>query len=182
MAYRKEDSTYWFCCIFRDLVFVKDGQPMDSIEHISVFLLLRLFYSDAKSGLIISLQMEDPDHRSLPIVYQITMLLGVLAFWNMAIRFDDKSRLYNFICSLASFSFFIFAFHEPTLTIMKKLIFRLYPPQNSLHGLIYYFSIPTLTIAIAVLIALLLQRYTQGFYRLITGGRGNYRNFRKELP
>ncbi len=105
------------------------------------------------------------------LVPKISIVLGVVsALWitKFAIRSDDiTSRLVR----LSGTSFFVFAAHEPLLTICRKLLYRLIPPHSSFLALGFYFLIPAFVICV---LAALYPRMKLHFPRLTAlscGGR-----------
>jgi hypothetical protein len=71
---------------------------------------------------------------------------------------------------LFSFTFFIFAFHEPILTILKKGFFSILG-QGEMISTIIYFAAPTIAIISSIFIGYFLKKATPQFYSLLTGGR-----------
>lgn len=105
------------------------------------------------------------------IVHKISILLGVVAvLWmtRYAIRSDD---LKNHLVRLSGTSFFVFAAHEPLLTICRKISFKWVPLHSSYVAVGFYFLIPAFVIA---LLASLHPRMSVRFPRftaLACGGR-----------
>lgn len=102
---------------------------------------------------------------------KVSIVLGVIcALWitRFAIRSDDiKNRL----VWLSGTSFFVFAAHEPLLTICRKVLYRLLPPHSSFLALGFYFLIPAFVIGV---LAALYPRMKLHFPRLTAlscGGR-----------
>lgn len=101
---------------------------------------------------------------------QLSIFIGIIAVWRLydsIYQYIPKSFLSS---SLFSFSFFIYLFHEPTLTVIKKVMLRI-GGINNINIFAIYIIAPLLTIAISILIGTLLKRYTYSFYLILTGGR-----------
>ncbi|GEO07207.1 polysaccharide biosynthesis protein [Adhaeribacter aerolatus] len=96
--------------------------------------------------------------------------LGVFAVWYFYdILFKEKTFDKKYF-SIFSLSFFIFAFHEPILTIFKKgLIFLM--GQKEFTPILVYFLAPIITILISMAVGAILRQRATSFYQLITGGR-----------
>ena len=71
---------------------------------------------------------------------------------------------------VSSFTFFIFLFHEPTLTIIKKLLFRLIGNTDFSHVVVYFIA-PILTFHAGSLGARKIKYHFPELYKIITGGR-----------
>lgn len=126
----------------------------------------------------------------LSITYIILLLLNVLTkkhefnlyIHNLSIIFGIFTALYlsKFLCAnqnlkkllqwLSSCSFFIFAVHEPSLTIMKKLTYASIKPETNIMVLSIYVIIPLIVISISILLFMLLKKVTPRFLATI-GGR-----------
>jgi surface polysaccharide O-acyltransferase-like enzyme len=98
-----------------------------------------------------------------------TRLVGLLALWSV-VGFLEKRTL-KYLAGLSTFVFIVFAGHEPTLTIFRKLLYRFVPPSGAWGILLYYFLTVTATICMMVLLGTMLRNYTPGFYNFITGSR-----------
>ena len=71
---------------------------------------------------------------------------------------------------LAKYGIFIYFFHIPLQSIIKKIWFMVMPISN-ISSLIIFFVAPVITIAICSITAILLRKYMCGFYEVLTGGR-----------
>jgi surface polysaccharide O-acyltransferase-like enzyme len=71
----------------------------------------------------------------------------------------------------AGTSFFIFAFHEPVMEIIQRLILEIWSPGNDVERLLFYFMLPILVITIAIIAYTILNRFFPNFTAIITGGR-----------
>ena len=96
-------------------------------------------------------------------------LVGLLAFWNVVALLGKKTLKY--LAGLSAFVFIVFAGHEPTLTIFRKLLYRFVPPSGEWGILFYYFLTVTATICMMILLGTMLRKYMPGFYNFITGSR-----------
>lgn len=105
------------------------------------------------------------------IIHKIGILIGVLAVWAMydffVKKLKTKESKYSF---LFSFTFFIYAFHEPVLTILKKGFYSILG-QGEIISLIIYFTAPTFAILVSILIGYYFKKITPQLYSLLTGGR-----------
>jgi len=72
---------------------------------------------------------------------------------------------------LSPVAFFVFAAHEPLLTVIKKLGFYIYKPSNSFAVLALYLIAPVLTMLICIFIYFIIRRTMPVFTHIICGGR-----------
>lgn len=105
------------------------------------------------------------------LLQKTSSVVGVFAIWYFYdILFKGKSLAGKGYFSLFSLSFFIFAFHEPLLTIFKKgLIFM--AGNTEFTSILVYFLAPIITILICMAVGTLLRQQASSFYQFITGGR-----------
>lgn len=102
---------------------------------------------------------------------KLSILIGIISLWTIYdIVMKGKTQPNKIILFLTSFSFFIYAFHEPTLILIKKGLFYILGSEEII-GLMIYFVAPIITIFISIFVAYFLKKYIPKFYYLITGGR-----------
>lgn len=82
-----------------------------------------------------------------------------------------RERLRMVLTALGGASFFVFAVHEPTLTLMRKLAYRELAPVGDGLALLLFFVTPVLTIALALAAHAGLKRVAPGFLAWVSGGR-----------
>jgi surface polysaccharide O-acyltransferase-like enzyme len=110
----------------------------------------------------------DEDVFGLNILSNLGILLGILSTWFLYDHIDHgQLTKYSF---LFGSTFFIFAFHEPLLTILKKGMFFLLGRTN-LTSILIYVVAPVVAIVVSMVLSLVLKRYTPRFYSFATGGR-----------
>ena len=107
-------------------------------------------------------------------IHQAIIILGIPAFWGATGIFLN-SPANKILLNVARFSFFVFATHEPIMTIFRKIFYLFMPPRNSLQELAYYISLPGLTVVVTVLTAILLNKLSPKFFGIITGQRLSHR-------
>ena len=84
----------------------------------------------------------------------------------------SKRPLGAYLISLAPYSFFIFALHEPLLTILRKIWLRLWGPSD-LSQLFGYFLIPAVIIIALILLYKVLEKHAEFLLRVVAGRRRN---------
>lgn len=101
-------------------------------------------------------------------------LCGLYAVWVVydLLTNKDKGELtkvipYKWICG---YSFFIYLFHEPTFSVIKKLGLAIFG-VNELSIITLYYINPWIMVAVAVLVARIMQHMIPSVYKILTGGR-----------
>lgn len=104
------------------------------------------------------------------LLRNICLLIGVLFLWIIT---DYLSTLWSFnlIAKICTRTFFIFAIHEPMLTIIKKLTF-LITGTNSVGLFLTYIFNPIIVILIALYLSNILEKIMPKLYSVLVGGRG----------
>ncbi len=105
----------------------------------------------------------------MSVLNKVTLLVGVVAIWIIYDQLDGNANIKAFN-PLFSFSFFLYAFHEPVLTMVKKGLFFVLG-NSQLVSFTVYILAPTLTIILSISVGFLLKKYIPKIYDLATGGR-----------
>ena len=105
------------------------------------------------------------------LIHKTSIVFGIMALWSVYdLLMKHKESPGKWLLSISSFSFFLYAAHEPILTMLKKgFIFILGTSQTT--SLLAYFLVPLATIFICLTMAYLLKKITPGFYHILSGGR-----------
>lgn len=105
------------------------------------------------------------------ILHKLSILVGIIAIWllydHLFNQMDISKKRFYF---LLEFNFFLYAFHEPLLTIIKKAFYFIFG-QSDLSSLINYLFAPSIAIFISILVGFYVKKYLPRYYKLITGGR-----------
>lgn len=111
------------------------------------------------------------DFQGALIFSKICILFGLITVWFL---YDyivkDRDITQKKYYSLFAYSFFLFAFHEPFSTIVKKTLLRLMG-DSPLHVLVSYFATILIVILVSLLAGYSVKRLVPGVYRVLTGGR-----------
>lgn len=102
--------------------------------------------------------------------HKIVILLGILWIWSLTSEFIEtwtSKRLQ----SISYISFFVFAFHEPLVTVLKKLSIMIFKPQETVIITFIYFLVPISATIISICVGVLLRRMAPSLYRTATGNR-----------
>jgi peptidoglycan/LPS O-acetylase OafA/YrhL len=102
---------------------------------------------------------------------KISIFMGVAAVLASTHLLHSTKRIKRALLALSDYSFFVFAFHEPFLTLMKKWLFVIIKPIGTIEVTAIYFIAPTITIFTSITIFYCLKKILPGFSSVITGGR-----------
>jgi len=118
------------------------------------------------SDLIFSIKLEY--HIVSQIVHKLQILISLLFLWSISHYFLIP-KIREILLKLSIYSFFLFAFHEPLLSLLTKVLYKTHLPDNNTIVLIYYIFTPLMTIAISLIVAFIIRSITPHFYELISG-------------
>lgn len=105
------------------------------------------------------------------MILKTSLILGVFSIWFLYdLFFKNTDFSLMRMGSLFSFSFIIYVFHEPLLTIIKKALFH-FMGFSELSSLLIYFLAPILSIIISILVGINLLKRTPKLYKILTGNR-----------
>ncbi len=110
-------------------------------------------------------------HAFSPYLHKIGIVLGASAALCSTKFVAQNERLQSLIGRLSSASFFVYAIHEPLLTILRKISYKLISPSSPSTILVLYIFIPTITILFAVVAYRGFARVAPGPASIVTGGR-----------
>jgi len=99
-----------------------------------------------------------------------TRVVGTMAIWCASDLIAGK--LQKVCLNLSGFAFFVYAAHEPTVTVLKEVFQRLSKNPNSITIMVQYLLVVTIATLVTLAAGSLLQRYTPKFFQVITGARG----------
>ncbi len=105
-----------------------------------------------------------------PILHNAGIIIGIF-FWFKVVSYlliNGKIRVHTFLLQSA---FFLFAIHEPLLTIIKRILFIAFHPQSDLYLTFFFFFVVLVVVVLSLLIYWLLKRMLPRFTTAITGGR-----------
>jgi surface polysaccharide O-acyltransferase-like enzyme len=105
-------------------------------------------------------------------VHKAMILLGIPAIWWAAGRIaGHKGSVKNWLTTFSGASFFVFAAHEPLLSIVRKLAFRAVQPNSGASILSLYFLVPVFLIAFLLACYRGMNALAPTFVAVITGER-----------
>lgn len=117
------------------------------------------------------LSFIDNDLTLIKLLHKIAIITGIAAFWN---GYNFLHNRYNFFkenkMKAYSVTFFIYAFHEPTLTFFKKGLFFVFGVEEKSY-LTLFFLAPVLTLLVSYYVAIIFKKQFNSIYNITTGGR-----------
>lgn len=117
---------------------------------------------------IILLYFNTQQNFLVTILHKSAIAVGIVSLWGIYdVMLQDKKQA---LLKFAAFSFFLYAFHEPVLMIIKTIFFYLMA-KSALNSLLIYILAPAITIVLGIFVAHQLKKRMPEFYGLITGGR-----------
>lgn len=139
------------------------GGSLFAVDRLSWWLvllfpiLLTASYAEHAAGL--------PNYFLHPAV-----AVGVILALKASRWLAESDRLRDPLVWLGGASFFVYATHEPLITIGKKIAFRAIP-MSAGTVLTIYAVLPALVICLGLLVYWAMAKSVSGFLRIITGGR-----------
>lgn len=107
----------------------------------------------------------------IDILHKTSIVVGIVSIWLLYDTvYKNRDISQTKIFSLFQFSFFIFAFHEPTLSIIKKGL-NFLMGNSEISSFIGFLIAPVIIIFLSILLGYYLKRFIPKFYYLLTGGR-----------
>lgn len=169
---------YWFIGAWPVLAPSSEATLFFSFGAYLASRRLNLFFLD-KYGAVITLlyiplvviDALPTDKQSGLYWHKVGIVAGVAAALYLTRYVARVEKLKLLVLWLGSASFFVFATHEPLLTVLRKVAYKLTQPDSSSLILGLYFLIPVVVIAFSVMAYRLLSAFAPRFTNLVTGGR-----------
>lgn len=106
-----------------------------------------------------------------PYLHKIGILFGSATALYATRYLAETKKIKASILWMNSASFFVYAIHEPMLTIFRKIIYKIVCPDTSSLVLFLYFFIPIVVIAFSITAYRVLLGVAPKFASTVTGGR-----------
>ena len=111
-------------------------------------------------------------NKTSDILLKISIISGIISVWALYdIFIKEKEKPSIFFIRISQYSFFIYLIHEPILLSILKKISSIIIRKSELFTSFFYFFNTCITIALSIIIAKILQKYTPKLYNIMTGGR-----------
>lgn len=102
----------------------------------------------------------------LQMIKQLSTIIGIVSVWFLY----DILHIKNADNKILKYSFFLYLFHEPMLTIVIKLLFYMGGKTPAVSTLVYIIS-PIVVISVCIIVGMIMNKKTPVIYNLITGNR-----------
>lgn len=104
-------------------------------------------------------------------IHKLFLLFGVFPTFYLTINTAFLDKLPKRLNSLFVFTFFIYAFHEPMLTFLKRIMVKFIYPSSDFAYIFIYLTAIILSILISILTAFILRKFAKPIYNILTGNR-----------
>ncbi|SFC69659.1 Acyltransferase family protein [Flexibacter flexilis DSM 6793] len=134
----------------------------DKIDSIQYFDILLLY------AITICIELFCPQYRQ--IIHKINIIIGAVLAIKLSLVFVLKERIFNVLSQLSAYAFFVYAMHEPLLTVLRKISIKIMPTYG-IYVLIQYFMVAFVCIAICLVVGVVLRKSVPKLYEFLSGGR-----------
>lgn len=122
------------------------------------------------TGLCIAIIFADATIKNV-YLHKFGIILGMSTALFLTKIVIQNAKLREFTLLLTKTSFFVFAVHEPLLTVIRKITYRVLLPESESIILLLYFTNAILTISVAIFLYHGLMISMPGFVAFIIGSR-----------
>ncbi|MEZ6016103.1 MAG: acyltransferase [Planctomycetota bacterium] len=138
----------------------------------SLFALDRGFVAVACAyGAVLGCEVMGWTGEWFPYVHQVGIVLGMVTVLGATRLAVTRPSVGAALTTLASSAFFVFAAHEPLLTIARRVAAKATHAAHPALDFALYLALPTVIVIALVVIDRVLRRVAPRFTALITGGR-----------
>lgn len=109
-----------------------------------------------------------PLGNPVPWINKVVNIAWLVALWALLDLIRGRAR--ERMVQAATFTFFVFAAHEPLMGAMRKVVFK-FVPFNGVNSMVGFFLLPVVTLAICLVVGAMLRRRSPAVFRMLTGGR-----------
>lgn len=104
-------------------------------------------------------------------LHNFSYLTGVVALFVFTSKLQNREWIKTKLIKIAPAGFFVFAMHEPFLTLLRKTTYVLFRPSGDFAIVLLYFVNPVLVIIICTLFYRLMNSKIPRLTQIVTGGR-----------
>jgi peptidoglycan/LPS O-acetylase OafA/YrhL len=120
-----------------------------------------------------ALLQDQSQAAAKPWLYRTGILVGIFAAFGATRYLFRPEKVKTLFLWLGTTSFFIFAFHEPLMDFLQRVVVKYFVPSNDFLKLLFYFAIPIVVILVSLLVYKVLGRLLPKLTSIITGGRAS---------
>ena len=104
-------------------------------------------------------------------IHHVGIILGMLSALYITLAAINCVKVKSALLWLSGTSFFVFAIHEPLLTIVRKIVFKWLEPSADWLIVVLYLAVPGVVIVASIIAYMLGQRILPGLMKVVSGGR-----------
>jgi surface polysaccharide O-acyltransferase-like enzyme len=161
LAWPNTEATLFFCLGAYLAYENKDLSSLDKYTLVMLVLFAPLLLIDAGFA-----------REPVKLYFHKAMIAsGVASTWCITSWIIKRENLSEWLKRLGAASFFLFAAHEPLLSIARKVMFKVVVPSSDLAVLSLYFSIPVCVIVFLVYLHRILDKTLPRLLGVVTGNR-----------
>ena len=166
----RSQSAFFF--IFGAYISHQNGEILNhrSKTAASIFTSLWFLLTGVKTALLYS---GYQNLQVITVLHKISIMAGILSVnnvYNLLFSTSEEIIKTKFF-RIVSFSFFLFASHEPITTVIKKGLFWVLGNGGELESFLIFIVTPALTIPVCIFAGYYLKRLLPNFYGTVTGWR-----------
>ncbi len=129
-------------------------------------ILLMLSYS-----CILLIDIFTKEYLVNSYIHNIGILLGVASMLFASRAIVSVNRAKRYLLWAGNCSFFVFAVHEPLLTVVNKVSYKIFVLSSDVSILLLYFLIPAIVIFSSIFLYISMRSITPKFLSIISVGR-----------
>jgi hypothetical protein len=158
----------------RAVLFFTLGMYLGAINRTGVYLIVLDRYGRVLTAVygallfIFALNISNGPHSYLD---ELIVAIGVPVWLYASKLILTLPKLHSWLVRYSTASFFVFAAHEPLLTVLLKIVYSTLAPVNWVLGNLVYLAIPLLLSIFLVYLHKLLSKKFPTLTNVITGGR-----------
>ena len=153
------EALLFFVLGYYSVKYSLDYKKLDGIKSIDIAVVYL-------TGITVELFFSE----YVPTIHKINIIVGSIVLIKTSYYFIRNAKIKNILIRLEPYAFFVYAIHEPYLTVLKKLSVRIIPMRGG-WILLQYFGIAFLGIIIFLGIGVAVKRLFPKLYGILTGGR-----------
>ena len=155
-------GTQAICFFSFGYYIVKYDIRLSIVDKIHNFIMSSFYF------ILIALDVITRDWGNIHgIIHQFCILVGI-CFW-----YRCTTKIYNSVWEkklliISKYSFFVYIFHEMSLTVLKK-IGMMFLPRTPFFQVVQYLAIPIIIFICCIIAGEFLEKYVPKVYSLLTG-------------
>lgn len=104
-------------------------------------------------------------------IHNAGIIFGIMVAFYLSKYAIKNNAVKRTLLNLSGYSFFVFAIHEPALTVLKKIIYKFAEPSSDLAVIAFYLLIPATIILLSLATYQILNKIMPKALSIVSGGR-----------